>query len=360
MSKGRLQYTVDKYRAALRAHEAQAEQALEQAYAHVLKTLQPALDKLYDQMVNELAKGDKIPISWLVEAGRLEGIKKLISGQIDHFALLSQMQVRDAQQFAVTLGQESAQQMLQATVPPGVSWTFGIPDPKAIAELVGATQNGSPLADLFNGFGAEAADLAGQALIRSVTLGDNPRKVAADVQNALGVSRARALTISRDQLNNAYRRANLETYRANDDTVDNWVWSAAMDMRTCAVCIAMNGTVHPLSEDFEGHVGDRCAPIPQTKDWADILGDAGIDASGLNIPETSIQLESGADWFARQPESTQRAILGKAKLAAYKAGELQLSDLVHHGHDKDWGGYRQEKSLKDAIGAKKASKYYGK
>ena len=258
MSKGRLQHTVNRYRAALRAHEAQAEQTIEDAYAHVLKTLQPALDRLYDQMIEAMANGDKIPIHWLAEANRLENIKKLISSEIDHFGALTNMQVGQLQRTVVKLGQQSAMEMLQATVPTGVKWSFGVPDPKAIANIVGATQTGSPLADLFNGFGAEAAQNVGNALIRGVTLGDNPRKVARDVQQALGVSRARALTISRDQLNNAYRNANLEVYRANDDTVDNWVWSAAMDVRTCIVCISMNGTVHPLSEDFEGHVGDRC------------------------------------------------------------------------------------------------------
>lgn len=358
MSKGRLQHVTDRFRAALRAHEQQAEQALEQAYAHVLKTLQPALDKLYDQMVSELAKGDKIPISWLYEANRLEGIKKLISGQIDHFALLSQMQVRDAQQFAVQLGQESAQQMLQATVPEGVSWTFGIPDPKAIAELVGATQNGSPLADLFNGFGSEAADLAGKALIRGITLGDNPRKVAADVQAALGVSRARALTLCRDQMNNAYRNANLENYRANSDVVAGWIWSA--DLGTaCAVCTAMNGTKHSLDETLDSHPNCRCAPVPDTNSWADILGPLGIDTS--NIPETTVQLPSGVDWFEKQDAATQQSILGsKAAYAAYQDGAISLKDLVGKSYSKDWGTSRYQKSLKDAIGAKKASKYYGK
>ena len=120
----------------------------------------------------------------------------------------------------------------------------------------------------------------------------------------------------------------------------------------------MNGTEHDLSESLDSHPNCRCAPLPKTKSWASILGPLGIDTS--DIPETTIQVQSGADWFDNQPAATQQAILGNAKYAAYKAGALKLSDLVYHGHDPDWGGYRQEKSLKDAIGAGKASKYYGK
>lgn len=357
MPKSRLQHTVDKYRAALRAHEAQAEQQLEQAYAHVLRTLQPALDKLYDQMVEAMANGQQIPAHFLYEANRLEAIKKLIQGEMDHFGMLSQVQVGQIQHFAVDLGQRSALDMLSATLPEGVRWSFGVPDVKAIANLVGATQRGSPLAELFDGFGREAAEKAGQALITGVTMGWNPRKVAGAVQDALGVSRARALTLSRTSMLNAYRSSNLETYRANDDVCDGWTWVCDLSIRTCAVCIAMSGTFHSLDEEFEGHPNDRCVPVPHTKPWEDILSPLGIDT---DIPETSPNIPSGISWFDQQSASVQRQILGNAKYNAYADGALSLKDLIYHGHDADWGGYRQEKSLKDAIGAKKAAKYYGK
>src|ERR1700690_3733331 len=120
---GQQQQAVERFRAQLRAHEAQQERVLENAYAQVLKTLQPTLDKLYDDMIKAMSNGEKIPIHFLVEANRLENIKKLISGEIDHFAVLSRLQVQQAQQFAVSLGQKSAMELLNATVPPGVHYT---------------------------------------------------------------------------------------------------------------------------------------------------------------------------------------------------------------------------------------------
>lgn len=359
MSKpGKLQRVLQDYRARLRQREQQAEQQLEQAYQRVLKSIEPMLNHLYDQMVDKMADGEKIPLHWLMETQRLEDIKKLIDLQMTNYGRYGHATVQQLQRIGTTLGQQSALDMLESTVPAGARWTFGRPSTRAIEALVGTTQAGSPLADLFEGFGREAAQNVADALIRGVTLGDNPRKVARDVQDALGIERARALTISRDSLNNAYRSANLETYRANDDVCEGWIWSCSFSIRTCAVCIAMNGTVHPLSEEFEGHNNDRCVPIPQTRSWGDILGPLGIDTSG--IPETTVQVQSGESWFSEQDAATQQAILGKAKYAAYKDGALSLSQLVHHGHDPKWGGYRQEKSLKAAIGAKKASKYYGK
>lgn len=348
MPQGRHQQTIDHYRAQLASHEKQAEQALEAAYKHVLATIQPMLDKLYDQMVRAMANGQQIPLHWLSEAQRLENVKKLIESQVDHFGGVTQAMVLQSQHQAALLGQEAAQAQLAATVPDGVSWTFGVPSPKAIASMVGATQSGGPLADLFNGFGAEAADAVGKALIRGITLGDNPRKVASSVQDALGVSRARALTISRTEMLRAYRGASIANYQANADVVESMVRVADLSARTCAACIALNGTVYALDADPGFHPNDRCVLIPKTKPWADILGPLGIDTSG--IEESSPDIQSGSDWLDAQPESVQRQVLG-AKYDGWANGDFSLDDIVGHSYDDDWGHSIYEKPLKDLVKA---------
>lgn len=344
---GQQQQAVERFRAQLRAHEAQQERVLENAYAHVLKTLQPALDKLYGQMADELAKGEKIQIQWLLSANRLVGIKKLISGEIDHFGLLSRLQVTQAQQFAVSLGQKSAMELLNTTVPPGIHYTFGVPHPAAIMNIVGATSAGSPLAELFDGFGSEAAQKAANALITGITLGDNPRTVAGSVQDALGVSRNRALTISRDSLNNAYRAAAVETYKANSDVVESMIRVADMSSRTCAACIFLTGTVYALDADPGFHTCDRCSLVPKTRSWAEILSPMGIDTS--SIPETSIEIPSGSSWFAQQDAATQQSILGSKAAYDLYAGGTPLSAFVGHTHDSKWGTSVRVKTAKEVT-----------
>src|SRR5260221_13114291 len=110
--------------------------------------------------------------------------------------------------------------LLNASIPPGINLAFGAPSPTVIANLVGATQAGSPLADLFSGFGAEAAQGVKDALITGLTLGYNPRDIAPQVQQALSISRNRALTISRTEMLRSYRGPNLETFNANNKVVD--------------------------------------------------------------------------------------------------------------------------------------------
>ncbi len=347
MSTGRLQSTIKHYRSQLKQHEAQAERALTYAHARTLETIQPTLDKLYREIAAKRKAGEDVPLSYLYEQRRLETIKLLISQQIDNYSALARMTVQQLQHQGVTLGNQSAQALLQASVPASINWSFGLPSPAAIANMVGATQAGSPLADLFNGFGAEAADKAGQALITGVTLGYNPRQIAPLVQQALDVSRYRALTIARTEMLRTYRDAAIENYKANNDVVDKWVWLCAMDARSCASCIAMNGTEHDLSEDLDGHPNCRCAKVPKTKSWDNILGPLGIDTSG--IPDTSINIQSGSDWFDEQDESTQRQILGNSKYEAWSNGDFTLDEIVGYSDDPDWGRSIYEKPLKALV-----------
>lgn len=343
----RLLQITQQYKQQLLRQEQQAIQHLEAAHSRTLATIKPKLDQLYDAIAEKLAAGEDIPLSWIYERLRMESLSVLIKHQIDQFAAIALQQTRMEQHGAMQLGLKSAQDQLEATKPGGITWTFGVPSTEAIAQLVGATQAGSPLADLFNGFGAEAASAAAQALITGVSLGHNPRLIAARVQQALSIARSRAMVIARTEALRAYRGAALATYRANDDVCEGWVWSASLSARTCAACIAMNGTKHKLDEEFGSHPNCRCAPVPLTKSWDDILGQYGIDTSG--IEDTSVDIQSGSDWFDEQDESVQRQILGKAGYDLYASGDVTLEDFIKKTHDADWGASIQVRPLKELV-----------
>jgi SPP1 gp7 family putative phage head morphogenesis protein len=349
MTVARLQRTINDFRSRLMQHEASAVASLEDAYGAVLVAIRPELDALYQQITDKLNAGEAIPPSWLYERLRLENLTLLIQGQIDQYGSMALMHTRQLQHFGVNLGMQAAVQLLDAIKPVGINWTWGTPSSVAIERLVGATQAGSPLADLFAGFGQEAATLVSHVLVAGVSLGAGPRELAPQVQRALGVSRNRALTITRDVSLNSYRGANLETFRANRDVVTKYRRTAALSPRTCAVCIALDGTIYDLDEDFAIHPNDRCVPVPITRPWSEILAPLGIDTS--HIPETNPahSLPTGADWFAKQPEKVQRVVLGNGKYEAWKAGKFQLSDVVKRTFNKDWGHSIQEKSLKALV-----------
>ncbi len=339
MPTGLLQRHIDHFRAQVQARVASAEQALNNAHAHTTRAIQPQLDRITRQIAEKRAAGDDVPVSWLYEQHRLQATKNVISQNIDHFGSTAQLATKQLQEQGAALGGRAAQAQLASTVPKGVNWTFGVPHPAAIQRLVGAARPGSPLADLFAGFGKEAADQAGKALITGLSLGDNPTVVARLVQDALDISRQRALTIARTEMLRAYRGAALENYRANDDVVDGWIWIADMSARTCAACIFMHGSVHGLDEDMDSHVNCRCSQSPHVRRWSDVLGIEGLDDGNLDIT-------SGADWFENQDTDTQRAILG-ARYDGWSNGDFSLKDIVGHSYDPTWGGSVYVKSLKE-------------
>jgi SPP1 gp7 family putative phage head morphogenesis protein len=354
----RLQQTITDFRQRLLANEARAVHVLDAAYRGVLGTIQPHLDALYREIDAKLQANEAIPLSWLYEQGRLNAIKQFISSQVDHFGTMALMTATQLQHQGLALGQQAGMALLNATVPSGVKWAFGLPNPAALTNLIGATQAGSPLADLFHGFGVEAAANTAKALISGVTLGWNPRRIAPQIEQALNVPRWRALTVCRQEGLRCYKTSNLETYRANSDVVEQWRWACDQSPRTCAMCLAMDGTLHNLDEDFESHVQCRCSPVPVTKSWESILSRYGINTN--DIPETSVAVNnytSGADWFEQQSDVVKRQVLGGAKFAAYQDGTLTLKDLVGISHSEDWGTSRYEKSLKDVLG-NKARQYY--
>lgn len=280
MSKGynqQVRAAIHHYRSQLLAREQSAVHSLEHAYAHTLHAIQPNLDHILRQIAEKHAAGEDVPLSWLYESNRLKSINQLIESQVNHYGQLAQMSVGQLQHQAVQLGQQAALAGLRSTLPAGANWTFGIPSPSAIINMVGMTRDGAPLVKLFAGFGEEAAKKASQALMFGVTNGSNPRVVAALLDRALNVPRWRALTIARTEMLRAYRSANIATMRANSDVVEKWRWEAAPG--ACPICIDMDGTVHDLDEEMDSHPNCRCVPVPVTKSWSDIL--SGLDESDL-------------------------------------------------------------------------------
>lgn len=90
--------------------------------------------------------------------------------------------------------------------------------------------------------------------------------------------------------------------------------------------------------------------LPETKSWEDILGPLGIDTS--DIPDTTVQVEDGSDWFDNQSEAKQLEILGsKAALDLYKSGDASLRDFVGWNESDDWGRSIYQKSAKQVAKA---------
>lgn len=131
------------------------------------------------------------------------------------------------------------------------------------------------------------------------------------------------------------RRANVLTYQQNG--VQEWLWSAALDLRTCVSCWSMHGTRHPVTEDLNDHYNGRCAPIPITQTVARLLG-------GQFQTETPRSLDA-QQYFDSLPSDYQRQILGAGRYTAYKAGLFNFQDMSKQVSVPIYGTMRVPKTL---------------
>ena len=206
----------------------------------------------------------------------------------------------------------------------------------ALHDLIGVLGDGSPLRTLLDKLGQQAAQDVGDVLTHAVAVGRNPRRTARDIQDALGGNLNRALTIARTEQMRAYRTASLRSYQENSDILRGWQWRCSPSRRTCPVCLAMDGQEFSLEEPFASHQNCRCCPIPILRD------------------RPAPPHETGAEWFAKQDEATQREMLGPGKQKLYAEGKLTLADLVGVKDDAQWGKSRYQRSIGDALAAAEA------
>lgn len=230
---GTLQATTKAYRQRIIAREAQASDAIAKLYQATWEHASARISALLDTMQAALDAGEEIKLSWLYEEGRLEKLLNFIGKQESIFGGQSRAIVGQLQHDAIDLGNRLAQAQLEGLVPNGVTWTFGRPSAAALTDLYSALQPGSPLHDLFDEFGGQAADIAKQTLFSGVALGDAPQQIARNLAKSMQMPLDRALTISRTEALRAYRSAATENYRANADVLDGWIWVCDESARTC-------------------------------------------------------------------------------------------------------------------------------
>jgi SPP1 gp7 family putative phage head morphogenesis protein len=213
----------------------------------------------------------------------------------------------------------------------GIDATFNQLPTRAVENLVGFLGDGSPLKSLLDELAGSAGAAVALALKDGIIRGRAPEEIARDIRGGLNGSLTRARGIARNETLRAYREAAHQNYLENSGVVTGWVWTSALGPRSCAACVALSGTFHPLEERMASHVNCRCSQIPQIE---------GVDPKVTN----------GVEWFAKQPAAVQEAILDSpGAYEAYKSGRLSLEDFVGLKRDKRWGDSYQALSTDRAL-----------
>lgn len=165
---------------------------------------------------------------------------------LERYTQVAEGITRDAQGHAIGLGTNDMGRLIEADMPESLGYSFARPDDRALRAMVGFTQNGAPLSDLFARLAPEMMGAVRQTLLNGIALGTNPGALAYQLRGPLGIPLWRSLTIARTETLRAYREAQRATIASNADVLEGWVWRSARDRRTCEVCWAQDGKVFPL------------------------------------------------------------------------------------------------------------------
>lgn len=320
-------------------------------YATAWHSINLKLQQLQSEYDKAISLGVQPSASWIYEKQRALEFKKQVAEQLLIFSKFAETSTHNQITIAIEQAQKEAALLVQIEL--GVSeiefrtvWNK-IPT-ETVLEIVGITNRESPLHSLFMNISAYGAEKAEEVLIQGILMGKNPIEIAPEIREALGVGLSRALRIARTETLRAHRESTLLAYQENADIVKGWIWHSALDDRTCAVCYAMHGTVHQLTERLNDHPNGRCAMIPITKSWDEIFSEIFPGVSGdLKIAETRPEITPGEEVFKRLPEERQMEILGKKLYSFWKGGNVPMRDLVVFDFHHVWGATPRLKSLKE-------------
>jgi SPP1 gp7 family putative phage head morphogenesis protein len=182
-----------------------------------------------------------------------------------------------------------------------------------------------------------------RALLAGISVGDNPRTAAramlSRVEGAFNGGLTRAMTIARTEMLDAYRTASRYTHAANADVLDGWVWTAALDRRTCPSCWSQHGNVYPVDQPGPlDHQQGRCARVPKTKTWRQL---------GINLDEPPSVLPDAQTRFWQLPAADRAAIMGPARLELLRTGRIGWDDLAVRRTSTGWRDSYTPRSVAD-------------
>lgn len=143
--------------------------------------------------------------------------------------------------------------------------------------------------DMLLNHGSQFASNASVIIQQGVMLGYGSSKTASMIASLGGVTKSRAATIVRTETMRASAEATKARYAG--DGIDQVIWIATQDRRTCPRCARNAGRIMPIDQaTIPLHPNDRCTVIAYKKEW----DEAGlIDHEWLNDHHADATAKAG-------------------------------------------------------------------
>lgn len=304
---------------------------LVRAWSDAWDTLEPEFTAALLEVLTEKRRLGRVSVARIARARRLAQTLKQAHDAVADLLTTAGQQVNTAlpETVAAALAAHEAMAAAQTPTGPAARPVFDRVDPGQVDAIVRRTAQQITAAHLRLPDDVEAS--LRRALVRGITVGENPRPVAArlirDARAAFTGGLPRATMIARTEMLDATRAAAQAWDTTNQDVLAGWTWLCALDKRSCAACVRMHGTEHPVTEPGpEGHQNCRCTRAPLVK-AARIPG----------VPEdTRPTVQTGPDWWAQQDTGTQDAVLGRTRADLLRSGKVTWDDLVTRRTTTGW------------------------
>jgi SPP1 gp7 family putative phage head morphogenesis protein len=298
------------------------------AWSQIEREFQLAAEELV-----HMAEDGRWPSRWQVlRASRAKKALEVAKFKLAELSQRAGVDVADRAGQVVDDTQGWEQRLLGSTLPTeaALEGAFDRVDQGAIDAIV--RRSTERITKLMGKIPGEAYKALRDALIRGVALGENPNTVAArlvrQAEARWTAGLARALTIARTEMLDAYRKSAEAYHKANADVSTGWRWQCSLSTRTCPACLSMHGKTFSNEDPGPlGHQNCRCTRSPVTRSWREL---------GFNIEEPRDLFPDAREWFNRLPVGDQRALLGADRFAALQSGALRWENMAERVSTPGW------------------------
>jgi SPP1 gp7 family putative phage head morphogenesis protein len=305
-----------KWQALVNAHDDESRALLAQRFLRVARDLEPGIAALAERLAREAAKGVTHTTGSLYRMNRYVELQAQLQRKLMAYNAWAGAHVEAKRVELAQLGIQASEQLAKAG---GIAGVFDKLDDATIQRMIAHTAPGTPLSKLLLKAYGDSADEMAARLLSGTARGLNPRLVADQAANALGIALDRALLISRTEMLRGYRDAQLE--RNEQLGIVQYQRVATYDDRTCLGCLAEDGEVYDTPDGFDAHPNCRCALVPIVP-GADQLAPQGAAEA----------------YFRGLSEGEQLQAMGPGRYELWSTGQVGWEDLSTRTWNDTWGG----------------------
>ncbi len=151
----------------------------------------------------------------------------------------------------------------------------------------------------------------------------------------LNVSKNHADAVVRTSVQHVANVARSQTWDANRDIIQGYVWVSTLDSGTTITCKSLDGKLFLLGKGPKPPIHIRCrsTTAPDLKPEFDFLGDEATRSSKDGYIN---QDDNYFDWLKRQPKAFQNQELGKTRATLFREGGLSLAEFSKLQIDKNF------------------------